>query len=73
MTDAALLGQRKTIGWIDDISIFRHLVSLSLSDNCLEQFPLSLCTIASLQELDVSCNTIKTLPHEVSQLTRSGS
>ncbi len=69
-TDAAYLGYPKTIGWIDDIPIFHRLVSLSLSDNCLDQFPLSLCSITSLQELDISCNRIKVLPQDVQMMTR---
>ncbi len=68
-TDAALLGQPRTIGWIEDLSIFQKLVSLSLSDNCLEQFPSSLCKISGLRELDLSCNAIKTIPQEINCLT----
>lgn len=69
-TDAAFLGHPKTIGWIDDIPIFRRLVSLSLSDNQLDQFPQSLCNIVSLRELDISCNSIKKLPQEMEMMTK---
>ena len=37
------------IGWINDLSYFHHLVSLSLSDNQLNQFPVSLCSVKTLQ------------------------
>ena len=69
-SDAALLGQPRTLGWIEDLCLFRHLVSLSLSDNCLEQFPLSLCNLKSLQELDVSSNNLRNIPQEIQNLTR---
>ena len=57
-TDAHLRGLPRTIGWISDLAIFHHLVSLSLSDNDLGYFPVSLCAVSTLQELDLSCNKI---------------
>lgn len=44
-------GKARVIGWINDLSYFRHLVSLSLSDNHLTQFPVSLCALKTLQVL----------------------
>ena len=41
----------RVIGWINDLSYFHHLESLSLSDNRLDQFPVSLCTVHTLQVL----------------------
>ena len=69
-SDAAMLGQPRTLGWIADLYIFRHLVSLSLSDNCLDQFPLSLCSLKTLQELDISSNNLRSVPHEIQNLTK---
>ena len=69
-TDAHLLGQSRTIGWISDLAIFHRLVSLSLSDNDLGRFPVSVCAISTLQELDLSCNRIKILPQEVQHMTK---
>ena len=65
-----MLGQPRTLGWITDLYLFRHLVSLSLSDNCLEQFPLSLCSLKTLQELDISSNNLKSVPQEIQNLTK---
>ncbi len=65
-----MLGLRRTIGWIDDIVIFQRLLSLSLSDNGLEEFPLALCNLANIQELDISCNRIKIIPQEIKHLTK---
>ena len=58
------------IGWIDDLALFRNLTSLSLSNNDLDQFPVSLCNIASLEELDLSCNSIEVVPQEIQYLTK---
>ena len=69
-SDAAILGQPRTIGWIADLYLFRHLVSLSLSDNCLDQFPLSLCNLKTLQELDISSNNLRGVPQEIQNLTK---
>lgn len=64
-----MLGQPRTIGWIEDLGIFQSLVSVSLSDNCLDQFPSSLCRISGLKELDLSCNAIRMIPQEIKCLT----
>ena len=69
-SDAAMLGQPRTLGWIADLYLFRHLVSLSLSDNCLDQFPLSLCSLKTLQELDISSNNLRSVPQEIQNLTK---
>lgn len=58
------------IGWIDDLSLFRNLTSLSLSKNELDQFPISICHISLLEELDLSCNSIEFIPQEVQYLSR---
>ena len=42
----------RVIGWINDLAHFHHLVSLSLSDNHLDQFPVSLCAVHTLQVCD---------------------
>lgn len=69
-SDGALLGGQRTIGWINDLAIFRHLVSLSLSDNDLSQFPISLCAIPTLKELDLSRNKIQVVPPEIQLLEK---
>ena len=69
-SDVALMGGRRTIGWISDLAIFHHLVSLSLSDNDLDQFPISLCGIPTLQELDLSRNRIQVIPSEIQLLEK---
>ena len=56
------------LGWINDLSHFSHLRILSLSNNGLTYFPLSLCKISTLTELDLSCNAIQWIPQEVQQL-----
>ena len=49
-TVSSRLGSKvRVIGWINNLAYFRHLVSLSLSGNQLEQFPVSLCTLFTLQ------------------------
>ena len=67
---STMAGQIRVIGWINDLTYFHHLVSLSLSSNELEQFPTSLCAITTLQELDISRNKIRVLPQEVQRLTK---
>lgn len=58
------------IGWIDDLALFHNLTSLSLSNNELDQFPVSLCRISTLEELDLSCNEIEVIPQEIQYLTK---
>ena len=58
------------IGWIDDLSLFHNLASLSLSNNDFYQFPVSLCRISTLEELDLSCNSIEVVPQEIQYLSK---
>lgn len=55
-------------GWINDLHHFSHLRVLSLSNNGLVYFPLSICEISTLAELDLSCNFIQGIPEEVQKL-----
>ena len=55
-------------GWINDIQRFSHLKILSLSDNNLVHFPVSVCNIVTLAELDLSCNRIKVIPQDIQRL-----
>ena len=57
------------LGWISDLHHFSQLRVLSLSNNGLTYFPLSICKISTLSELDLSCNAIQWIPQEVQQLT----
>ena len=58
-------------GWIDDLHHFSRLRILSLSDNGLVYFPVSVCEIKTLTELDLSCNAIHTIPEEIKQMKGS--
>lgn len=46
----------KRIGFLDDLRKFSHLNFLTLSDNELSAFPLSICNISTLRELNLSRN-----------------
>ncbi len=48
---------------------FKHLRSLNLSSNYIEAFPDFLCDLRCLVDLDISFNTVRTLP-KIGQLTR---
>jgi PH domain/leucine-rich repeat-containing protein phosphatase len=58
----------KAQGWINDIQRFSSLKVLSLSDNNLIHFPVSVCNIVTLTELDLSCNKIKVVPQDIQKL-----
>ena len=57
-------------GWISDLHNFPNLRVLSLSDNNLQYFPQSVCGIATLSELDLSCNFIRTLSEDIKSLKK---
>ena len=56
------------IGFINDLHMFNRLRILSLSDNNLSHFPVSVCNIVTISELDLSCNRIAIIPKEIQQL-----
>lgn len=57
-------------GWINDIYRFSNLKILSLSDNNLVHFPVSVCNIVTLSELDLSCNKIRVIPQDIQKLKK---
>lgn len=57
-------------GYINDIQRFSQLKILSLSDNNLVHFPVSVCGIVTLVELDLSCNKIKVIPQDIQRLRK---
>ena len=56
--------------WLGNIQIFTYLTSLSLRDNKLESFPIAVCYLKSLTELNLSCNSIKEVPSDIGHLQR---
>lgn len=62
-----------SLGYIDDLAKFTRLNVLSLAVNNLCSFPMSLCNITSLVDLNLSSNRLQTLPPEICQLQRCGS
>ena len=59
-----------TIGWLDDLPRFTRLRSLNLADNNLAAFPLAVCYIKTLVELNVASNKLEELPPEIGELTK---
>ena len=57
-------------GWINDIYCFANLKILSLSDNNLVHFPVPVCNIVTLSELDLSCNRIRVIPQDIQKLKK---
>ena len=57
-------------GWINDIYRFANLKILSLSDNNLVHFPVPVCNIVTLLELDLSCNRIRVIPQDIQKLKK---
>ena len=57
-------------GYINDLAKFPRLNVLSLAFNNLCSFPMSLCHVTSLIELNLSGNQLQTLPPEICLLQR---
>ncbi|KAI1813319.1 protein phosphatase 2C [Poronia punctata] len=51
-----------------DFDAFRSLRVLYLSSNFLDKFPLALCSLESLVDLDISFNSIASLPDEIGNI-----
>ncbi|KAI2473646.1 adenylate cyclase [Annulohypoxylon bovei var. microspora] len=51
-----------------EFGLFKALRSLNLSSNFLEKFPVFLCDLESLVDIDVSFNSISCLPDEIGKL-----
>lgn len=52
------------------VSRFSRLRSLNLSNNHLGQFPLAICDIATLTEVNLSCNYLASVPSSVGAMTK---
>ena len=59
-----------SLGYINDLAKFTRLNVLSLAFNNLCSFPLSLCHVTNLVELNLSGNRMQTLPPEICLLQR---
>ena len=59
-----------TIGWLDDLPRFQALRSLNLADNDLRVFPLALCLIKTLVELNLATNKLEDVPPQIAELTK---
>ena len=49
---------------------FTKLKSLNLSNNHLGDFPLAVCNIPTLAELNVSCNALRAVPAAVGAMCK---
>ena len=58
------------MGYINDLYKFPRLNVLSLAGNNLHKFPVSLCRIGSLVELDLSSNQLESIETEIGLLSR---
>ncbi|KAL3859952.1 hypothetical protein ACJMK2_010131 [Sinanodonta woodiana] len=54
-----------TIGWLDDLPRFHNLRSLNLADNELHVFPMAICKMKMLTELNVASNKITQIPPDI--------
>lgn len=52
------------------VSRFSRLRSLNLSNNHLSQFPLAICDIPTLTEVNLSCNYLVSIPCSVGAMTK---
>ncbi|KAF7245254.1 PH domain leucine-rich repeat-containing protein phosphatase 1 [Varanus komodoensis] len=55
---------------LNELQRFSKLRSLNLSNNHLGDFPLAVCSIPTLTELNVSCNALQTIPAAVGDMTK---
>jgi adenylate cyclase len=51
-----------------DFGTFKALRVLNLSSNFLDKFPVAICTLGTLVDLDISFNSIASLPEEIGNL-----
>lgn len=56
--------------FLNFVSRFSRLRSLNLSNNHLSQFPLAICDIPTLTEVNLSCNYLASLPCSVGAMTK---
>ncbi|XP_061654647.1 PH domain leucine-rich repeat-containing protein phosphatase 1 [Phyllopteryx taeniolatus] len=55
--------------WLQQLQRFSRLRSLNLSNNHLGQFPLAICDIPTLTEVNLSCNYFPSVPSSVGAMT----
>ena len=58
------------LGWLDDLKRFQHLISLNLADNDLKTFPLVICHLPRLVELNLASNGIDSIPSDIEKLQK---
>ena len=56
------------VGWL--FFRFTRLRSLNLADNSLLSFPLSVCQIRTLVELNIASNKLEEIPPDIADLTK---
>ncbi|XP_060706295.1 PH domain leucine-rich repeat-containing protein phosphatase 1-like [Hemiscyllium ocellatum] len=55
-------------GGLNDLQRFMKLKSLNLSNNHMGEFPLAICDIPTLSEVNLSCNALQFIPSAVSNM-----
>ncbi|KAM8838844.1 PH domain leucine-rich repeat-containing protein phosphatase 1 [Synchiropus picturatus] len=55
--------------WLQPLQRFSRLRSLNLSNNYLGQFPMAICDIPTLTEVNLSCNYLANVPNSVGAMT----
>ncbi|XP_051943767.1 PH domain leucine-rich repeat protein phosphatase 1 [Hippocampus zosterae] len=55
--------------WLQQLQRFSRLRSLNLSNNHLSQFPLAICDMPMLTEVNLSCNYLLSVPSSVGAMT----
>jgi hypothetical protein len=60
------------LGWLDDLTRFQHLTSLNLADNDLKTFPIVICHLPRLIDLNLASNGIDCIPSDIEKLQRYG-
>jgi len=52
---------------VDVLNRFKHLKLLNLADNDLRTFPLSICAISTLTQLNLASNKLSSIPPDISK------